>query len=686
MPGDSFLQDLAVVLLAAGAAALVCERLRQPKVAGYILAGLLIGPHTPLFPLIKGEAAIRTLADLGVIFLMFSVGLEFNFRRLRKAGATAGLTGILDVTVMVWLGYLLGRHIGWSPLESLFLGGMLCNSSTTILAKTLHELGKTREKFAGVVVGITVVEDVLAVGMMAVLTAAAVAGVVQAGFLASRFWMLVLFLTTVTIGGLLTLPRFLNHITRLKNNELLVLAVLGACFGVTLVATRLELSLALGAVLVGAIASESHAGQRLAPMIEPMRDTFGAVFFVAIGLMLNPAMLQQHAGTILAATSLVIGGKFILNTVGSLLTGHDAPTAIRVGAGMAQVGEFAFIIAATGIALAATSAPVYQVGVGTAVLTTLLSPYLIRASSRLATTLEDSPACQRYTAVFALYGLWVDRMTQRKQNNVIRRAVRRSAIIILVNAVLICAIMGVAAYLARGPLQAIPSLAARPVLLSAAMWAVAMLACLPLYVATVRKLQAVGMILAESVLPIEMTSPWARTMRSFLANAILTAGATLLLLLTVALGSAMFPSLLVLTIMIIGAAAVAVWRWPKLVHVYAQAQGAVATMLQGPAHREPAPEHIPPSRTANEVELTIHTAIIKEGTHVLGMNLRSIRLRQRTGATLVGIVRGDRKIVNPGPQECLLEGDRAYLLGDPDQIRSARELLNTQRKSRPPAP
>lgn len=457
MQNASLLQDLAVVLVAAGAAAFLCHRLRQPKVLGYILAGLVLGPHTPPFSLVKDEAAIRMLADLGVIFLMFSLGLEFNLRRFRKVGATAGVTAVLDVAVMLWLGYMLGQRFGWSPIESLFLGGMLCDSSTTILAKTLQELGRTRDKFAGVVIGITVVEDCLAVGMIAVLTGLAVTGVVQAGFLAARFWVLILFLVAVTIGGLLTLPRLLDYVDRLESDELLVLTILGICFGTTLVAARLELSLALGAVLIGAVASESRASQRLGPLIDPLRHTFAAVFFVAVGLMLDPSMMLRHWGPLLTATGVVVGGKFVMNTVGALLTGHDVPTSLRVGAGMAQVGEFAFIIAALGLSLRATGEPVYQVGVGAAILTTALSPYLIRLTDRMASSVEASPTCRRYTAYFALYGLWVERIGGVGQNGVVQKAVRRSIAIMVVNTVLISAVMGVAGYLARRPLTVFPS-------------------------------------------------------------------------------------------------------------------------------------------------------------------------------------------------------------------------------------
>lgn len=668
MPGESILYDLAVVLVAAGAAAFVCHRLGQPKVIGYVLAGLALGPHTPPFALIKDDTAIQTLADLGVIFLMFSLGLEFNFRRFRKVGPTAGITAVLDVGVMVWLGYMFGRRMGWSPVESLFLGGMLSDSSTTILAKTLQELGRSRDRFAGLAVGITVVEDVLSVGIIAVLTGLAVTGVVQTGFVAARLWILIVFIVAVAIGGLLIVPRLLNRVDRLANDELLVLSILGICFGISLIAARLQLSVALGAVLVGAIASESRASQRLSLLIDPLRHAFGAVFFVAVGLMLDPSVLFRHWAPLLVAAGLVIVGKFMMNALGLLLTGHDFPTALRVGGSMAQVGEFTFIIAALGLSLGATSAPVYQVGVGAAILTTVLSPYWIRLADRMAVSVEANPSRFRWTQYFALYNLWVERIAGAGQNSVVRKAVRRSMIIMAVNTALICAVMGAAGYLARGPLMRFPGLADRPGLLSVGMWVLAMVVCLPMYVATFGKLRALGMILAEVGLPMTLKTAWARTMRTFLANAILSAGLAGQLLLTLALSSTMFPSRIVPAVLTVCAVIVALWRWRGLVRVYAQAQSAVTSMLQEP-------ERAPAAVAGSAAELTVETAVIDAGAGVLGKRLRSIRIRDRTGATLVGIGRSGGTITNPGPREELLPGDKVFMLGNPEQIRACRALL-----------
>lgn len=670
MESANFLQDLAVVLLAAGFAALLFHRLKQPPVVGYILAGLLLGPHTPPFSLIQDQATIRLLADLGLIFLMFSLGLEFNLRRLRKVGAPAGITAIVDVTVMVCLGYLLGRALGWTVVESLFLGGMICDSSTTILAKTLQEMGRIRDKFAGLIIGVTVIEDILAVAVIAILTALAMTGTVQADLVALKLWELLLFLIAVVVVGLLTIPRLLDYLLRFDNDELLVVALLGLCFGVTLVGARLELSLALGAVLVGAIASESKAGDRLSLLIAPLRHVFSAIFFVAIGLMLDPAMLLRYWAPILAVTALVIAGKFTTNTVCALLTGSDMPTAIRSGAGLAQIGEFALIIASLGVSLGATSEAFYSVGVSAALLTTLISPYLLRGADRLADYVEHNPAWHNRTRSFRLYGQLMDTISHKKPDTAIRKAMRRSVAIMIINTLLIAAAIATAGHLARKPLALFPALSAQPGVLEAVLWLGAMLVCLPLYVATLRKLQAVGMILAELAVPMTLPGAWARHLRGFVANAILAAGSFGLALLTFLLSSAMLPSWKIRIPLMIATAIIAFWRWPALVKVYAQAQTSLRNVLNS-EHKTDSP--------SPAFEVHVQTAVILADSPLANHELRSVRLRSRTGATVVGIERDGVKITNPVPTERLQAGDRIFLLGDPEQIRRVLNLIEERK-------
>lgn len=659
------------MLLISGFTALLFHRLHQPNIVGYVLAGLIIGPYTPPFALIQNEETIRTLADIGIVFLMFSLGLDFNLRRLRRVGTTAVLTAILDVGVMVWLGYLLGRKLGWTPVESLFLGAIVCDSSTTILAKVLHDLNRSRDRFAGVAIGITVVEDVLAVAMIAVLTGLAMTGSVQTGLVATRLWHLVLFIVLVTVIGLLTVPRLLNYVHRFRSDELLVVALVGICFGVALLAVRMDLSLALGAVLIGAIASESRALPRITQLEQPLRHVFSAVFFVTIGLRLDPHALYLHWPSLVAVTALVIAGKFITNCTGSLLTGHRPDTSLLVGAGMAQIGEFAFIISAMALSLGIDRGAVYQVGVSAAVVTTLLSPYLIKGADRAAAYLAGNPRGQRWASGIRFYGQWIDHIRQKGESNAVRRAVRRSLLMILVNLILISAVFGVAGYV-YGKTSPGTELFGRPGLYAAALWLVAAALSLPLFAVTVRKLGALAMVLAETALPMTLASGWARPVRAFISHAIVIAGGAGLVIVTFILSSTLLPSPGVFSLLVILTFASTFWAHRRLAQVYARAQNALQHTLTG--EKEPTPD-LPLATTPDlEHAMGLDSCILGAGSK--GRTLRSLMLRSRTGVTVVAIEREGKRTTNPDPGSELCPGDRVFLLGAPEQILAARDLLN----------
>lgn len=675
MGGASFIQDLAVVLTAAGLAAVVCHRFNQPKMLGYILVGLLLGPHTPPFSFIKDEGVIHTLAELGVVFLMVSLGLDFNFRRFRSVGAQAGIGALLDCGLMVGLGYMVGRRMGLSPVESLFLGGIVCDSSTTILARCLQDWGFSRDKFAGYILGVTVVEDVLTVTVIAVLTGLAATGAVSAGMVAGSVWMLVLFLATVVVVGLLVLPRLLDYFAGFDNDELLVVPLVGICFGVALLASRMGLSMALGAVLIGAIASESKAVQRSHQLIAPLRHVFSAVFFVAIGLMLDPAMLATYWRPVLAVVATVILGKFMINTMSALLTGHDLSTAVRAGAGLAQIGEFAFIIAALGISLGAIGEPVYQIGVAAAIVTTALNPYLLRGADRLAQSIDSSPACRRWALCFQLYGEWAQRVGQKRQNDIIRKVIRRSLIVIAVNTILIVSAIACAGYLAGLPGLFGTAFGRHQGMIPAALWLAAMILCLPLFIAVIRKLGAVGMILAEMGFPVELDTPWARHMRSFISNAILMAGSFALLLLTFALSSAILQSLWVLLLLMMVTAGIGVWLRPRMIKFYSQAQMAIESVFTSETQAPPPANARAGRQEGDAIELNVQSISIPDKSRMAGLSLRDMELRTRTGATVVGIRRGGDRIVNPGPDEVVAAGDQVFLLGTQGQIQAAADLI-----------
>src|SRR5262245_39166991 len=293
MHAITFLQDLAAVMIVAGLVTVIFHRFKQPVVLGYIIAGAIIGPHTPPFPLIKDEETINTLAELGVVLLMFSLGLEFSLRKLKRVGGTALIASSVEIVLMLGVGYHIGRFFGWTTMDGIFLGAMISISSTTIIIKALAELGKSKEKFAELIFGILIVEDILAIVMIAVLSGIAMTGSLRIADVGMAMGKLGIFLATAVVAGLIAVPRLLSYVTRFKSNEMLLITVLGLCFGSALLAVKLGYSVALGAFIMGAVIAEAREIGRVETLIEPIRDMFSAIFFVSIGLLIDPKMLAQ---------------------------------------------------------------------------------------------------------------------------------------------------------------------------------------------------------------------------------------------------------------------------------------------------------------------------------------------------------------------------------------------------------
>ncbi len=369
MHAISFIQDLAIIMMAAGLVTVLFHRFKQPVVLGYIVAGFIIGPHTPPFGFIHDEDTIKTLAELGVIFLMFCLGLEFSLRNLFKVGATAFIAAFLEIVLMIWIGYEIGRWFEWSTMDSLFLGAILAISSTTIIVKALNDLKMKNERFAQLIFGVLIVEDILGIGIIALLSSIAVSGTVSSGEVFSTVGKLSLFMIVALVVGILLVPRVLAYVATFDSNEMLLITVLGLCFGFCLLVVKLEYSMVLGAFLIGAIMAESRQLLKIERLVEPVRDLFSAIFFVAIGLMLDPAILLQYAWPIAVITGAVVLGKMLSCGLGAFIAGNDGRTSLRVGMGLSQIGEFSFIIASLGMTLQVTSDFLYPVAVAVSVLT-----------------------------------------------------------------------------------------------------------------------------------------------------------------------------------------------------------------------------------------------------------------------------------------------------------------------------
>ena len=382
------LHDLAIILAVAGLVSIVFQKLRQPIVLGYIIAGMIVGPFTPPRPLVTDLPSIRTWADLGVIFLMFSLGLDFSFRKLARVGLSAGITAVLEVALTLVLGYVTGRALGWSNMNSLFLGAMISISSTTIVVKALDELKLRTRRFAEMILAVLIVEDLIAVLLLVAISTMAASGKISGLALLTAAAKLVLVVSAWFLTGYFIIPRFIRYVGRVGSNEMLTIVALALCLSLVGFAAYLNYSVALGAFIMGSILAESTESQRIEELMEPLRDLFVAVFFVSVGMLIDPRLLWQYKFAILAISLVTLAGKIVFTTFGALVTGQTLRTSVQVGFGMAQIGEFSFIIASLGLALRATDSFLYPVAVAVSLITTFTAPYRIRVSHRFAVWLE----------------------------------------------------------------------------------------------------------------------------------------------------------------------------------------------------------------------------------------------------------------------------------------------------------
>lgn len=376
----ALITDLALILAAAAVTTLIFKKLRQPLVLGYIVAGLLVGPHVSLFPTVSDEANIKTWSEIGVIFLLFSLGLEFSFRKLIKVGGSASITAVIEVLIMLLLGYITGQWLGWSVMDSIFLGGILSISSTTIIIRAFEELDIKRQQFAGLVFGILIVEDLVAIVLMVLLSTVAVSRQFAGMEMLGSVVKLLFFLIVWFVAGIFFIPTLLNRIKKLMNEETLLVTAVGLCLLMVYLASLAGFSPALGAFIMGSILAETTQAEKIEHLVKPVKELFGAVFFVSVGMLIDPAMLLRYAGPVALITVVTIVGKVFSTTVGALVSGQPLKSSVQAGMSLAQIGEFSFIIATLGLTLKVTSEFLYPVAVAVSAVTTFTTPYLIRVA------------------------------------------------------------------------------------------------------------------------------------------------------------------------------------------------------------------------------------------------------------------------------------------------------------------
>lgn len=586
MLGIRFIHDLALIMVVAGITTVLCHRLRQPVVLGYLVAGMLLGPHTPPLAFVLEEQSLHAIAELGVVLLLFSVGLEFNLRRLRQVGAGPVVAAGTEVMLMLWLGYELGRAFGWRTMDALFLGAIMSLSSTMLVLRSLDDAGRRKEAFGQLVLGILVVEDIFTVVLIALLSGIALTGDVAPGQALTLIGKLALFVVVGLVLGLLAIPRFIDWVAGLGRNETLLVTTLGVCFGASLLAVNAGFSVALGAFISGAIVGESHALPRVEKLIAPLRDMFSALFFVAIGMLIDPRALLQYWLPVLLVSVAVIVGKTLTCTFGGALAGHDGRNALRAGLSLAQIGEFSFVIASLGLSLKVTSDFLYPIAVAVSAVTAFVTPYLVRSSDRIAEAAERRmPRPMR--VLLAAYANWIAGLKPVEENAAIAAMLRRLVFHIVINMTLVMAVFLGASYLKPRLLELLPESIASDGARRSVLWAAALFLSLPMLIAAYRKADALGMVLAE--LGIREGAAGARTyaLRRVLGKLIPLGALVILALLVTVLGAAILPPGEVLLVLLALAALVSAFLWRSFVQVHARLQAALKETIEKPAEATP---------------------------------------------------------------------------------------------------
>ena len=381
MEEANLLKDLALILISAGVFTIISKALKQPLILGYILAGFLVGPHMGLFPTVTSTAEVSEWSEIGIIFLLFALGLEFSFKKLLKVGSSALITAMTQCVGMFILGFMVGEAIGWSNMESIFLGGMLSMSSTTIIIKAYDDLGLKERPFAPLVFGALVFEDLIAVVLMVLLSTLAVSNKFAGGEMFMGLVKLVFFLILWFLVGIYLIPTLLKKAQKYLNDEILLLVSIGLCFVMVTLATLAGFSAALGAFVMGSILAETLESEHIMHLVKGIKDMFGAIFFVSVGMMVDPEVIAEYWGTILVLTITVMVGILFFSTSGAVLAGQGLDNAVHAGFSLAQLGEFSFIIAGLGVSLGVMRDFIYPVIITVSVITTFTTPYMIKAGT-----------------------------------------------------------------------------------------------------------------------------------------------------------------------------------------------------------------------------------------------------------------------------------------------------------------
>ncbi len=665
-----FFQDLAVLMAVVGIVSIIFTKLRWPKVIGYLLAGILMSSNTWGGGFLVDETSISTIGQLGIVFLMFALGLEFSANEMKKVRHVTVPTAAFDVVMMIWLGYTAGRDLfGWGSVASLFLGAAICDSATTLLAKTIDEMKWGDRPFVRYIFGTTIFEDILCVGVIALVTGVAQGRGMTLMAAGKSLGGLAVFFTCVLVFGLIIVPRLFNAVARLKDNEALLLMALGVCFLVSFIADKLEFSLALGAFLMGIIGASSDVRSRLHSLTEPLRNMFAAVFFVTIGLLVDPMVCVRHLPAILGLAALIIVGKGFNCFFMSILTGQGVKDAVQTGFGLAQIGEFAYMVALMYTTITNDlSNPMYQVVVGASLITTCLNPVMLRISDPVGEWLEKHLP-ERVIGFIAWYHAWLERYRTAMVPDRLQSHIRNRFVWLVVLGALNVAVSVSASFLNSQDYSQFSKFfeAHKTTFFSLAVNIFFAAMCAPV----------VG--LARS-LGRNMAMVFTRTLRKGksavgMLVTLVVVGVVVVLFLfeMVLLNVNLMPKEVPARIVFWGFfVVVLVFGWKRF-----KRAGSVAGYRFNEAVKA---EKRRAARSGRFTTLSVPTDFylklsIVEASPAVGRSIKELDIRAKTGASIVSVERGGERHRNPGPDWKFAVGDVAVVIGDPPHIASLRSYL-----------
>ena len=672
----TFLQDMAVVMAVSAAIIIVCQRFHLPVVLGYILAGVVIGPHTPPYSLIQDLHSIHILSELGIIFLLFSIGLEFSLGKLGRVGLVAFIAATVEILLMLWIGFSIGQSFGWKFMDSLFLGAILSISSTTIIAKVLMDMKKINEQFAQVILGILIIEDLLAIVIIAALSGIAASGSVEMVVVGSALLRVVLFISGVLLFGFLLVPRLLRYVSRFENDETMIITVLGLCLGVSLLALKFGFSVALGAFLIGAIIAETKEVKGIIHKIEPIRNMFTAIFFVSVGLLLSPQTVHEYWALILILTLVTIVGKILSCSAATFLIGYSPETSLKVGLGLAQIGEFSFIIARLGESTGVTSAFLYPIAVSVSGITALTTPLLMRSTTPIIRSVSWMIP-RPLSTVLHLYTGWVSNFTKSSRIEDVSQVFKRTVWFLMT------VVSGLAVYVLCSPfVPRIPLAVA-----VAGFMAVAGFYLWKSIGKVHQRIEEIAKVIFDQDKPsveqagahkemirlISEEYPWAVKTEDFLlpfnecgVNQTIRdlrlrseSGATIV---SIYRNNDSIPNPPPETRLLPG---------DVLLLMGDEEQLKLALRYLFKKVKEPAPAPLSSDTSAKTQSFEVGSSC-----PVLGKTIREIRLRRKTGATLLGIQKETGSSNNPDPDTVLEEKDVLILFGLPEQLDAAMKYLS----------